>query len=121
MIIQIWHSRDSNFQVELYLPIKDSSFFNNHTWIFPHDWNEIDSRESLKSVDLFIAEVSQSATGLGIEMGLASAYEKKILCIYKKWSHISNSLKYVTDNFIEYESSEDMIRKIDTFLWRDTA
>lgn len=116
MIIQIWHSRDSNFQDEFYTPIRESDFFSEHTWIFPHDWKEINSRESLKWVDLFIAEVSQSVIGLGIEIGLASAYEKSIVCVFKKESRTSNSLKYVTNNFIEYESAEDMIKKMHIFL-----
>jgi hypothetical protein len=42
------------------------------------------SRESLKTVDIFIAEVSYPATGLGIEIGFTSLYGKRILCISKK-------------------------------------
>ncbi len=118
MIIQIWHSRRSKYEKELYEPIKKSSFFSEHTFIFPHDGEAIDSRESLKTVDLFITEVTYSATGLGIEIGLASAYGKKILCISKKGSKIASSLSYVTTDFLEYENSEDMIEKIHSFLTR---
>jgi transposase len=116
MIIQIWHSRDSEYEKELYEPIKKSSFFSEYTFIFPHDGKIIDSRESLKTVDLFITEVSYPAIGLGIEIGLASAYEKRILCISRKRTQISNSLKYVTNDFLEYENHEDMIEKIFQFL-----
>ena len=116
MIIQLWHLRDSDFSTELYNPIKNSSFFSEHQWIFPHDWIVVNSRESLKTVDLFIAEVSQPATGLGIELGYASSYGKNILCISKKGSKISSSLRYLTDDFIEYEDIEDMIQKIWNFL-----
>lgn len=116
MIIQIWHSRSSEYEKELYVPIKKSSFFPEHTFIFPHDGAKVDSRESLKTVDLFIVEVSYPATGLGIEIGFASAYGKRILCISKKGSKIASSLSYVTINFLEYENSEDMIEKIYAFL-----
>lgn len=116
MIIQVWHARDSDYQNELYIPIKESGFFTEHTWIFPHDGVIVDSRESLKTIDLFIVEVSTPATWLGIEIGLASAYGKKILCISKKWSKIANSLKYVTDDFLEYENMDDMVVKISDFL-----
>ncbi len=116
MIIQLWHLRDSDFSTELYNPVKNSSFFPEHQWIFPHDWVEIHSQESLKTVDLFIAEVSCPATGLGIELWFASAYGKKILCLYKKWSKISSSLRYITENFIEYEGSDDMVEQIHQFI-----
>lgn len=54
---------------ELYGPIQNASFFQDHVWIFPHDGTiHVNSRESLKTVDLFIAEVSVPATGLGIEI-----------------------------------------------------
>lgn len=116
MIIQLWHTRDSDFQAELYNPLKGSSFFHEYEWILPHDWGEVHSRESLKTVDTFIAEVSYPATWLGIELGFASLYGKKILCIYKKWSHISSSLKYLTEDFIEYDDTEDMVSKVWQFL-----
>ncbi len=117
MIIQVWHTRNSDFQKELYDPIKNAYFFHDYTWIIPHDWTEIiSSKETLKTIDLFIAEVSFHATGLGIELGFSSAYEKRILCIYKKWSKISSSLKFVTQDFIEYENTEDMIEKVWNFL-----
>jgi hypothetical protein len=116
MIIQLWHSRDTDFQKELYTPIQKSDFFGEHKWIFPHDTVEVNSRETLKEIDLFIAEVSQPATGLGIELGFASSYGKQIHCISKKWSKISSSLKYIAKDFIEYDNDEDMIRKLWEFL-----
>ena len=61
-------ARNSDYQKELYEPLKNAPFFLDHTWIFPHDGVEVNSRESLKNIDLFIAEVSHPATGLGIEI-----------------------------------------------------
>jgi hypothetical protein len=37
----------------------------------------------LKEVDIFLAEVSTPATGLGIELGFAYLYKKRIICISK--------------------------------------
>ncbi|MBP9811807.1 hypothetical protein KBC86_00380 [Candidatus Gracilibacteria bacterium] len=116
MIIQLGHARNSDFQNELYIPIKQASFFPEHTFIFPHDEVELDSRESLKSIDIFIAEVSIPATGLGIEIGFASAYGKRILCVYKKGSKVSASLKKVTENYVEYDNVDDMVNKVALFL-----
>jgi hypothetical protein len=60
--------------------------------------------------------VSNPATWLGIEIGFASLYEKRILCIAKRGTQIANSLKYVTNDFLEYENPDDMIEKISQFL-----
>ncbi len=116
MIIQIWHSRKSEYQKELYEPIKKASFFREHTFIFPHDGVNIDSRKSLKTVDLFIVEVSHPSTGLGIEIGLASSYGKRILCVSKKWSQISSSLSLVTEDYIEYDEIDYMVHQIGLFI-----
>lgn len=112
MIIQVWHSRDFDFQNELYIPIKNSNFFSDHTFIFPHDDVNIDSRESLKMADIFLIETTRAATWLGIEIGFASTYNKKIVCIHKKWCHVSTSLQKLSDACIEYANSDYMIQKI---------
>lgn len=116
MIIQIWHSQSSEYKMELYDPIKGSDLFQEHSWIFPHDGVEVNSRETLQTVTIFIAEVSYPSTGLGIELWFASVYGKKILCIYKIWSKLSSSHKYITSDFIEYDTSWDMVEKLTTFL-----
>ena len=116
MNIQIWHSQDIDYKNTIYLPIKHSELYTYHTFIFPHDGISIDSRESLKEVDVFIAEVSTPSTGLGIELWFASIYQKEIICIYKLGAKPSGSLKYITKNFIEYSDSEDLITKISTFI-----
>jgi hypothetical protein len=84
MHIQVSHSRHYAFQEELYDPLKKAQFFSEHTWIFPHDGVDVDSKVTLRSVDLLIAEVSSPTTGNAMEIGMASAYGKRILCIYKK-------------------------------------
>jgi len=65
---------------------------------------------------LLIAEVSLPATGQGIELGWADYAKTSILCIYKKGIQISSSLKFITDNFIEYENEENMISQINDFI-----
>ena len=65
---------------------------------------------------MLIAEVSLPATGQGIELGWADYANTPILCIYEKKSKISSSLKFITNNFIEYENTEDMINKLNDFI-----
>ena len=43
-------------------------------------------------------------------------YKKRIICIYKSGSEISNSLKYVSDEFIEYSDGNDMVEKLKNIL-----
>ena len=116
MRIQLWHSRDSNFVEDIYNPLKEN--FPQVEWIFPHEENRkfIKSEETLQEVDIFLAEVSYSATGLGIELGLAYLYKKRIICISKKWAKISRSIKYICSEFIEYSDEKDMVEKLKNIL-----
>ena len=115
MIIQIGHSHEYDFIHELYEPIKQSDLYKNHQVIFPHEeWNSwINSEESLKKVELFVAEISHSSTGLGIELWFAKAYKLPIVCIHKKWITISSSIDYLTNNIHEYSNSEELITCIE--------
>ena len=116
MKIQVWHSKDFDFRGELYAPLKEN--FSDIEWIFPHETDEtvVKSEETLKDVDIFLAEVRTAGTGLGIEIGFAHMYKKRIICIYKSGSQISSSLKYVSEEFIEYEDEKDMIEKLTKLL-----
>lgn len=84
----------------------------------PHDEVNklVKTKEIIKNYDLIIAEVSLPAIGLGIELGWADYSNTPILCIYEKGSKISSSLKFITNNFIEYDNSKDLIDKVYNFL-----
>jgi nucleoside 2-deoxyribosyltransferase len=115
MKIYIAHSKSFDFQKELYNPIKNSPLFKEHSFIFPHEENRepFSSKEFFQEdCDLIIAEVSYPAIGLGIELGWASMLNIPILCIYKKGSKITDSLKSVTNEFLEYSNSEELLIKI---------
>lgn len=74
------------------------------------------TEDVISKYDLIIAEVSLPATGQGIELGWADYAKTSILCIYKKGVQISSSLKFITNDFIEYENDIDMINKIDNYI-----
>jgi len=114
MLIQFGHSRDYDYEKELYEPIKKSHLLEEHEIILPHDNNSswVNSKETLKNVDIFFAEVSSPTIWLWIELWFANIYWTKIICFYKKGTKISWSLKYVCNNFFEYTNSEDMIKQI---------
>jgi len=114
MKIYIGHSRDMDYIDDLYEPIREYEKGTDHIFILPHENNSKDwhGRDFYNNLDIFIAEVSLSTTGLGIELGWAYDSNIPIYCIYKKGQKISSSLKSVTDNFFEYGTSADLIDKI---------
>ncbi|MFH0857676.1 MAG: hypothetical protein V1848_02920 [Candidatus Magasanikbacteria bacterium] len=112
MRIYIGHANKSNYEEELYTPLKESPIHTLHKIIFPHDTERKNTKESIQTCDLFIAEVSTASTGLGIELGWANNFGKKIICVYKQGTIISRSLKEISNTFIEYTDAQDLIQKI---------
>lgn len=114
MRIYIAHSRTINYLDELYKPIMETSIYKEHEVIFPHLKSDKSSntRDFYKTIDLVIAECSEPATGLGIELGWIYDDNKKIYCIYKTNKKISSSIKAVTSNIYDYKDEKDMLDKI---------
>lgn len=117
--IYIWHSSDFDFNNELYQPIRKSKLNNFYNFIFPHEnSNEpFNSKTRLKDCKYMIAEVSFPSTWLGIEIGWANLYHIPIIFLYKEGSKISSALKVISSSFIEYKTKEDMIEKLEFFLY----
>ncbi len=119
MKIYIAHSKEFNFKEELYKPIRNSNLNSKYKIILPHEKSSVLlSREIIKKCDLMIAEVSFPATGLGIELGWASAFKCPVICVFKKDSKISGSLNFVVNEFIEYTDKEDLTRKLNKVIER---
>ncbi len=115
MKIYVAHSRSFDFKKELYEPVRQSSLNNEHTLVLPHEVSDepFNSKDYLKNeAELMIAEVSEPAIGLGIELGWANIYEVPIICIYRKEAKLSGSLKVVSSNFVEYSNNEELISGI---------
>ena len=116
MTIYISHSRSFDYKKELYEPIKLSPLSEKHEFIFPHENSDqpYPTRELLQSkdCDLIIAEVSYPATGQGIELGWASLLDIPIVCIYKEGAKVSSSLNAVTNKFLMYTDTQNMIEDI---------
>ncbi len=118
MKIYVGHSGNYDFENDLYKPLRDSRLNEEHEIFLPHESGneDKDTKEIIGSCDLFIAEVSEASTGLGIEMGRADMQKARIVCIYKEGSKISGSLKFVCNDFLEYSDSNDMIEKISRYI-----
>lgn len=117
MKIYISHSSKYDYKNKIYNPIKQSNLVRENTLFFPHDDNKIvNTKEMIANYDLVIAEVTLPATGQGIELGWADYAKTPILCLYEKGAKISSSLKFITKDFIEYESEIDMINQISKYI-----
>ncbi|MBI4225150.1 MAG: nucleoside 2-deoxyribosyltransferase [Candidatus Sungbacteria bacterium] len=117
MNIFISHSREFEYRTELYEPIKKSDLFSLHTFIFPHENNSFRStKDEIRTCDVVIAEVSFPSTGVGIELGWANSFGKPTICLHKKDSHPSSSLKAVSAEFIMYDNASDMVKKLSEAL-----
>lgn len=113
MKIFISHSTKYDFEKELYTPLRNSALNKKHEIILPHENGQhIETKDIIRDCDLVVAEVSFPGTGQGIELGWANATYVSIICFYKPGSKISDSLQYVTDTIVEYDSVETMIKKI---------
>ncbi len=117
MKIYIAHSTKFNFKDGLYTPIKNSRLYREHEVMLPHDNHSFfNSREYITNCDVVITEVSYPSTGMGIELGLASYTSTPIICIYKKKTKPSRSLKEISKTFIEYQDSDDLITRLEVAL-----
>lgn len=94
-----------------------SDLNNQFNFFLPHeDGKSVDTKEIIQNSDLILAEVSFPSTGQGIELGWANIFKIPILCVSKENTKISGSLKYLTQDFITYSDSKDLINKIRIFL-----
>lgn len=117
MKIFISHASQYDYVSKIYKPIKSSGIYKSNEFILPHEENKLlNTKEIIKNCDLIIAEVSLPSTGQGIELAWADFAEIPVLCMYEKSSKISSSLNFITNNFIEYDNSDDMINKITNFV-----
>ena len=118
MKIYFGHSRSFDYEKEYYSPIEQNKRLQNETLIFPHknNTNSEHSRDFYTNLDLFIAEVSYHATGLGIELGWAKDDNIPIYCFYKKGIIPSSSLKSISKHIIEYDSLEQLSNNIEQIV-----
>jgi len=117
--VYLGHSRDIDYE-SLYQSIENAKWSSKYNFLFPHkmDKNKLNGRDFYKkeNIDIFIAEVSKSSTGLGIEMGWAYEEQIPIYCFHDQKSHPSNAYLSVTNNLIPYDNLKDFIHKLNNML-----
>lgn len=118
MKIYVTHSSGFDYQNELYRPLRESDLNNQHEIALPHEFStdQFNSKEYMKQCDLIVAEASFPSTGQGIELGWANLYEIPIVCVHKQGAKLSSSIKGISDVFLEYGDSQEMIQKLTVYL-----
>ena len=115
MRIYVAHTTKFNFQDDLYEPLKKISGIE---FIFPHEGDVApkSSKEIIKKCSLMIAEVTRSSLGTGIEIGWADSFNLPIIFLIKKGNKIKDSLRIVSDKFIEYDALEEELENIEILI-----
>ena len=118
MNIYFCHSKDFDYQNELYTPLRQSALNAEHTFFLPHEdqLKTLKSKDLIRTCDIVFAEVSYPATGMGIELGWADAAGVPIICCHRPGATVSGSLRFISDTFIEYTGAADLIEKVGAYL-----
>ena len=118
MKIVVTHSSKFDFVNKLYKPLEDSALWGEHEFVLPQPDGQKEqmTRDIIASADLVLAEVSMPSTGQGVELGWADMSGTRIICVHEVNSLASSSLKYISDDFIEYTDSKDMIAKLSNII-----
>ena len=120
MKIYLAHSREFDYQHDLYDPIRRNSNLNQSDLIFPHEQSDSKTsqhdRQFYKDLDLVIAEVSFPATGLGIELAWCADAKVPIVCISRRDAHVSGSLRAVCSDFYQYSDADELSRLVENII-----
>ncbi len=113
MKIYISHASNYDYKNDIYDVLKSSDLFLKHKFYLPHDNdNIINTKDVIKDCDLVIGEVSVLSIGVGIELGWADSFNKRIVCLYKEGLDISSALSCITNEIYEYSDLIDIIKKV---------
>lgn len=121
MDIYIGHSSSTDFEKEIYRPLKKSSLDEDHNLVFPHEESDklFDSKKFFEQdCDLVVADVSKASTGLGIELGWADSFDIPILCVSREDSNPSSSVEAVTETVEKYSDSREIVEIINQEIKR---
>jgi hypothetical protein len=111
MKIYFGHSSSIDY-TRLYSVIKSCKL--KHEIILPHEYSKDPflSKDLMKGFGLFVAEVSQPSTGLGIELAWAKDTNVPVVFFFRKNSKLSDCLKMISNEFVEYVDDNDFKEKL---------
>ena len=111
MKIYFGHSSGIDYK-KLYSIIKSCGL--THEIVLPHEHSKdpFMSKALMGSFGLFVADVSSPSTGLGIELAWAKDCGVPVVFFYKKGSKLSDCLKIISNDFVEYVDENDFGEKL---------
>ncbi len=110
MKLYLSHASGYDYQAELYEPLKAGLPAALEVF-YPHDPenNGKHSKEIIETSDVVLAEVSRASTGQGIELGWASAANKRILAFYTQDATPSGAVTHVADDVFAYSNQTELV------------
>jgi len=123
MKIYVSHSKNFDYKKDLYHVLENSGLSLEFIFLHKDSEEAFDSKSLFtnKGCDLVLAEGSYQSTGQGIELGWANILGFKIVTIYKEGSHLSNSLRNISVEVIEYVDSSDLVNKLTVYFQQNIA
>ncbi len=117
MKLYLSHSTYCDYKTELYEPLQ-KNLETKYDIFYPHDNDqiEVNSKDIIRTSDCIVAEVSHASTGQGIELGWANESNIPIVCLHSKDCKPSSALRFICEDFIEYDSKEDMVEQLVAYL-----
>lgn len=104
------HANEGDYENKFYKPLGS---LKNIKFVFPYANEETKfSRDIIKKCDYLLADISNPAMGMGIEIGWANAFGVPIIFMYKRGSKVSSYLSKLSKNIIEYRNLEKELYKI---------
>ncbi len=123
MKVYFGHSKAIDYENIIYKVIRESEDLKDYNIILPHETDKTayNTRDFYKSLDLFIADISEKATGLGIELGWAFDDGVPIYYVYQEGSKLSSSVRCLSDKFYSYTDRDSLIEQVKLILkdWKD--
>lgn len=108
--VYVGHARSFDFQRELYAPLQALDLHGVHL-LLPHATDGfVDTRALFEGggCDLFIAEVSHAATGLGMELAYASVFGVPTVCVHHADVPVSGSIRSLNAPVLAYASLPEL-------------
>lgn len=76
----------------------------------------IKAAQEIEDCDYLLIDMTDKPTGRAYEAGIAYAFGKKVVVIMKAGTAIKDTTKGIADIIIEYESIEDIVPQLKSYL-----
>lgn len=110
MKIYCAHASGFDYATDFYDPISAANKILGFDMVLPHKHGAeaINSYDIIQQCDVMLAEISYPSTGMGIELGWATQFNKPIIAVHKHGHTPSSAINLITDDIIVYQNSADL-------------